>query len=67
MEPRVANGNTLREYLDIEIGRTVLGDPIRTLDEVAAALGNVSRAGVFYAERRILLRVGRAVRELEDC
>ena len=59
----VANGETLRDYLDVEIGRAVMGDPVRTLCEVAAALGNISRAGVFYAERRILRKVGQLVRE----
>lgn len=57
-----ANGETLREYLDVEIGRAVLGDPSRTLIEVSEALGNITRAGVFYAERRILRKVGVLVR-----
>ncbi|MDX2165717.1 MAG: hypothetical protein SF182_01580 [Deltaproteobacteria bacterium] len=65
IQPPESYNETLRDYLDVEIGRAVLGDPQRTLIEVAAASG-LSRSGVFFVERRYLLKLGRAVRELED-
>lgn len=61
---RTYNRETERDYLDVEIGRAVLGEPARSLIEVAAASG-LSRSGVFVVERRYLLKVGRAVRATE--
>lgn len=60
-----ANGETLRQYLDVEIGRIALGEPVRTCSEIATELG-YSRAWVWYAERELLEKVGRGLRLLEE-
>jgi hypothetical protein len=57
-----ANGESIREYLDVEIGRMALGEPIRTVLAIARELG-CSRSLVWYVERDLLLKIGRALRE----
>lgn len=54
---------TERDYLDVEIGRAIMGEPVRTLEQTAAAIG-ISKQGAFYAERRLLRKIGRFARRL---
>lgn len=59
------NKETLREYLDVAIGRALLGEPTRTMREAARQLG-CSRSLVFYVERSALAKLGAFVRLSEE-
>jgi len=54
----VIRRETERDYLDAEIGKALLGEPKHSLIEAAAELGDITRSGVWMAERRVLIKLG---------
>lgn len=61
----VANRENLRGYLDVEIGRIALGEPLMGVSELAAELG-VSTQLVRMKERDLFRKYGRWLRLQEE-